>query len=48
MAAFEIGKARHWNVYISYSDRKSRHTNAALLEERHYENLHIKDQDQSL
>lgn len=36
MAACEIGAARHWNVYISYSASRSRHANAALLEERHY------------
>lgn len=48
MAAFEIGAARHWNVYISYSASRSRHANAALLEERHYGNLPIKARDQSL
>lgn len=48
MAACEIGAARHSNVYISYSASRSRHTNVALLRERHYGNLPIKARDQSL
>lgn len=38
MAACEIGAARHSNVYISYSVSRSRHANAAPLEERHHGN----------